>query len=117
LIKIYPLAAQSLRWSKNKKNLNIIKLTYVDPLLQRQDLRRPGDELCECGGGQQLRVGAVSALQQRLALVKARGAVLKGHERLFGLGPQCRRLRFIELLAQNLELRNLRKEKEAKLAK
>ena len=44
----------------------MIRLTDVDPLLQGEDLRRPGDELGERGGGEQLRVGRVGALEQRL---------------------------------------------------
>ena len=44
----------------------MIRLTDVDPLLEGEDLRGPGDELGERGGGQQLRVGRVGALQQRL---------------------------------------------------
>ena len=44
----------------------MVRLTDVDPLLEGEDLRRPGDELGERGGGEELRVGRVGALQQRL---------------------------------------------------
>ena len=44
----------------------MVRLTDVNPLLQGEDLGRPGDELGERGGGQQLRVGRVGALEQRL---------------------------------------------------
>ena len=46
----------------------MVRLTDVDPLLEGEDLRRPG-------GGEQLRVGRVGTLKQRLALVEAVGNV------------------------------------------
>ena len=76
-----------------------MQLTNVDPLLKGQDLRRPGDELGERGGGEELRVGRVGPLEQHLALVEAVGRVLEGDQRLLGLGPLRGGLGLVELLA------------------
>ena len=48
------------------ERVQVRKLTDVDPLLQRQDLRSPRDELGESGRGEQLRVRRVGPLKQRL---------------------------------------------------
>ena len=94
------------------------------PLGEVETLGGPADHLGDGGGGQQLRVRGVAAIQQPLALAQTVGRVLRkkqelegedrvqptnleGHESLLGLGSDGGILALVQLLAQGLQPQHL----------